>query len=179
MRRYVLTGGPGVGKSTLIARFAERGLHTAPEAAWQIIHEEGLEFVDTVGWQGAAQFQEKIAQRQLELEATLPNTDELLFLDRGLLDGIAYCALDNISTPKVILDNAAGRYTGVFLLDFLETYTMGPGRQDSPETAQSLHTLIGETYRQYGYTVVDVPAGDVESRCDYILNRIGERSLAE
>jgi len=125
MKKYVITSGPGNGKTTVIEILASRGYTVVPEAARLIIEEERLKDSDILPWKNLAKFQEKLVVRQLELESSVKS--EVIFLDRGIVDGYAYCKDGNIPSPQLILDNAKNRYYKVFLLDPLNIYKKDDG----------------------------------------------------
>jgi predicted ATPase len=86
MKKYVITGGPGIGKTTIIELLAMKGYKIVPEAARMIIEEEKLVESDAVPWKNLQLFQEKVAARQLELESVVKG--DVIFLDRGIIDGL-------------------------------------------------------------------------------------------
>ncbi|NIY98449.1 AAA family ATPase, partial [Salipiger sp. HF18] len=47
---FVVTGGPGVGKTSLITELARRGFHTNPESGRAIIREEMARGGDALPW---------------------------------------------------------------------------------------------------------------------------------
>ena len=64
--RAVITGGPSVGKTTIISQLSQRGFKVVEEFATQIIKEgQVLPWVDRIG------FQEEVLKRQLAAEAEL------------------------------------------------------------------------------------------------------------
>ncbi len=50
MKKYVLTGGPSVGKITVIEILAKRGYKILPEVARMIIEEERIKGTDILPW---------------------------------------------------------------------------------------------------------------------------------
>ncbi len=94
IRRIVLTGGPGAGK-TVVARqiVAARPDRYAlvPEAATQVYEELQTRW-DRLDLQGRREVQRKIYRLQLEQESKilLDHPEKILLLDRGTIDGAAY-----------------------------------------------------------------------------------------
>jgi len=89
MRLYVLTGGPGSGKTTLLEELEKRRYKIDKEAAKDVILEEQGKGVKEP-WQ-KPDFQEKIVDLQLKRENELPRGNAVVFIDRGIPDGLAYC----------------------------------------------------------------------------------------
>ena len=61
MKAHVITGGPGVGKTTVVEILARRGYAIVPEAARMIIEEERLKDSDVLPWKNLSLFQIEVA----------------------------------------------------------------------------------------------------------------------
>lgn len=95
----VITGGPGVGKSTVINFLRDAGYPVSEEVAAQIIKAgeyHPLLCKDT--------FQRKVFAGQVEVERQLVGKSGLRFLDRGLLDGEPYYMVDGAKPPAFFSD---------------------------------------------------------------------------
>src|SRR5580658_9663936 len=80
--RAVITGGPSVGKTTIITLLAERGFRVVEEFATQIIKEGKI-----LPWVDRSKFQAEVLRRQVQAESAIRNYPGPIFLDRGLFDG--------------------------------------------------------------------------------------------
>ncbi len=163
-KKIVLTGGPGVGKTTLLHAFQKQGFTIVPETATELINEAIAKGIPNPAYnpEFIAGFQENIWHRQVAKEAALPD-GTLAFLDRSLLDGIAYSKFySSTPHPDLCVDAAHAGYPLVFILDFLDIYEVNEGRQEGVADAQRLHGLIFATYQEYGYVLdenlIRVPA---------------------
>lgn len=170
-KKYVLTGGPGVGKSTLIELLKGKGHEVVPEAARMVIGEEQKKGSDMVPWDNLSKFQEAVAKRQLKNESAI--TSGVAFLDRGIVDGYAYAKLGNIEAPREVIQNGRNRYEKVFLLKKLPTYERDSARIEDKEMQESIHDMIERSYREFGYEIVHVPAVSPAERLEFILRSIG------
>ena len=84
--RFVLTGGPGAGKTTVLEALAERGYQYMPETARTIIKERleaGLSLRPPL-----AQFGQDILQRDISYYRETAVTDKPVFFDRGVVDAL-------------------------------------------------------------------------------------------
>ena len=171
MKAYVISGGPGIGKTTTIELLSARGYPIVPESARTIIEEEMLKGSDVLPWKNLAAFQEKVADLQLGKEKDLIK-DEVVFMDRGLVDGYGYCTMGNIAAPKTLEENARGRYEKIFLLERLPGYITDTARIENLEFAEKVHQAIHDAYVHFGYEPILVPVLPPEERVDFILNSI-------
>lgn len=169
-KKYVLTGGPGVGKSTLIELLEARGYLTILETARMIIETEQIKNSDVVPWKNLQKFQNRVAEIQLQKETGLGEGE--IFLDRGIIDGYAYCKLGNIAAPGILVDNARGRYDKVFLLAPLPGYENDPVRKEKKKLQAVLHAMIEDAYREFGYDLISVPVLPIHERVEFILDAI-------
>jgi predicted ATPase len=187
-QRIVISGGSHSGKTTLLQALRARGYTTVPEAAMLVIdglnRQRGLEA--QIRWREAhpADFQELVADRQLRLEAGI-NTgaedrvdgpgESPVFLDRGLLDGLAYCEFRRIPPPPglaaVPLHN---RYSHVYVLATITPYVsrIETGRTGTEDTSRRIGELIYQTYAAHGYNALWVGQMPVEARVEFILGRL-------
>jgi len=171
-KRYVIAGGPGIGKSTLIEILASRGNTIVPEAARIIIEEEKIKKSDALPWKDVQRFQELLAKRQLKAERECKA--EKAFLDRGLIDGYAYCILEKVLVPKIILEQirtkeGKPRYDKIFILDPLPFYEKDDNRRFDKAKQMKVHKAIEDSYKKFGYTPIHVPVLPPEKRADFIL----------
>jgi len=173
--RYVLAGGPGIGKSTLIEILASRGYAIVPETARIIIEEEKLKKSDALPWKDVQRFQELVAIRQIKAERECKAP--VAFLDRGLIDGYAYCKISDVFVPKKLVEAArkkdgTPRYDKIFLPDLLPFYENAEYRKEDRKMQIKIHNAIGEAYKKFGYKVIPVPVLSPEKRADFILKMI-------
>jgi predicted ATPase len=189
--KYVLTGGPGVGKTTLLDELKNFGFNTIPETATTLINEAKAAGNPNPAYDQKfiQEFQKNIWFKQKTNEQNIP-IGKVTFLDRGLIDGLAYCKLYNQEPPPELrIDAEQSGYKIVFILDFLDFYERNEGRQENNEQAHNIATLIEHVYQEYGYvpneTLIHVPAflydenkkrlplqASVRKRVEFILKKI-------
>ena len=171
-KRFVITGGPCVGKSTIIESLANRDFHVIPEAARIIISEETSKKSDILPWLNMKAFNKKVFELQKEMESEIPK-GKTTFLDRGIIDGFVYYAIKGLKVPETSVRYAkANRYDMIFLLDRLPFFKSDFTRREDPETAGKIQGLIEEYYRRFGYSPIKVPALPIRERMDFILDNI-------
>jgi len=184
LEKYVITGGPGVGKTTLIEELKAQGYATVPEASRMVILEEQQKNTGILPWTNLYEFQKLVVQKQQELEVKviqearcIPNSaaENFIFLDRGMIDNIAYCREGRIAVPEELEKAVAGvSYAGIFLLDPLSSYAQDAQRKEDGEKAEKLHQFIQEVYQEQGYAIIQVPVLSVEERVSFLLGKIKE-----
>ena len=171
MKKYVLTGGASVGKTTIINMLAAKGYSIVPEAADDIIRAENLKpHRGVLGVGDTYLFQQFVAERQLQIEEAAHG--EIMFLDRGMGDGYAYCKFKGVAVPSLVMENSRNRYDKVFLLDSLDIYEYDGVRSGSLEEAKKIQPFIEEAYIFFGYTPIHVPAMKPEERVEFILKNL-------
>ncbi len=183
VRLIVITGGPGSGKTTLIAELARRGYPTIPEAAMSVIEDlngrMGLD--EQKRWRRAhpMEFQVMVTARQVEFEAAAPEQGAV-YCDRGRLDSLAYCVHNSIEPTPALREAAMGqRYSRVFILDTLVRFPerMESGRTSNQETSRRIRDCIEQIYRAHQYEPVCIPEMPVQERADRVEAEARERGL--
>ena len=108
---FVVTGGPGSGKTTLIEALARAGFTVAPEAGRGVIREQqahggrALPSVDPLAF-AAAMLARDLASYDAHRDAAGP-----VFFDRGIPDIVGYLRLEGVAVPADMLRAArAKRY---------------------------------------------------------------------
>lgn len=165
--KFVLTGGPGVGKTTVVNALRDLGFTVLPETARAII-EEGklgphLNFND---------FEKEVLARQVQQERNciLPY-DEPVFLDRGIHDVEAYCRNRGEDPPQEY-DHLVSNYDIAFLFEPLQGDIEKDGVRMHFETSQfvrEITPLFEKCYTEAGVPVVRVSCAPVEVRINTIL----------
>jgi predicted ATPase len=178
--RVVVTGGPGSGKTTLVEALGRLGFATVPEAALLVI--DAVNAVRGVEGQKAwrkryrGAFQRAVLERQIKLEAGLP-AGATAFLDRGRLDGVAYCRYHGVPMQQAYLRRASGgSYDRVLVLDTLRGFDprAATGRTSDRGESVALGELLEAVYRAAGYPVARVPElDDPAGRVSFALAALG------
>jgi len=169
-KKYVLTGGPGTGKTTALEILASLGYNIIPETARKILDDEQKKDSDILPWKDCTKFQIVVAEKQFEAETSSKSAEN--FLDRSLIDGYAYCIYYNVPVPKIIIDKGQNRYDKVFLFEQLPSYKNDFNRKEDKESADLIHKMIKDAYIKFGYKVIDVPTLPPKERVNFILDRI-------
>lgn len=168
--RIALTGGPGVGKSTVLEILAHQGYAIVPESARLVIERELLKNSTCLPWKDLQLFQNTVSSFQFELENSAKG--DVIFSDRGLIDGYAYSKVDGIIVPEVIYSNGRNRYNLVFILDQLPNYQNDRSRREDIVKARTIQEAIHSAYLEFGYNPVRVPVLSPEERVRFILNKL-------
>jgi len=174
-QKHVITGGPGVGKTTTLEILAQRGYETVRETARDIISLQQEAGEDrTLPWTDNFGFQYLVLDTLLRRERQA--TGEHVFCDRGAFDAIAYCHVFGNEVPAPLVKAThTRRYETVFLLDQLPNYATDKERREDPVLAKRIHEAIGDAYRGLGYEVVRVPVLPPQERAEFIIAQVNER----
>jgi predicted ATPase len=165
--RVVITGGPSVGKTTIITGLAQLGFTVVEEFATKIIKEGVL-----LPWVDRVAFQTEVLRQQLFAEESLKLTEEIVFLDRGLFDGEAYYIKDKLPIPEIFSTLDASQYTVAFLIEQLDTFDQNEVRREDIEFTNEITTILEECYKSRGVEVIRVPAMPPEPRVEYVLTQV-------
>ncbi|MBC72364.1 AAA family ATPase [Flagellimonas abyssi] len=172
---YVITGGPGVGKTSLLEALQIRGYTVIPEVARQLIKEKQAIDGDALPWKNKRLYRDLMFQRSLEsFEKVMKQKQgsSPIFFDRGFLDAICYASLTGIRVEndmKILAET--WRYNDhVFILPpWKEIYqTDAQRKQDWNEAVFTYNKMI-QTYRSYQYNLVEVPKTTIGERAEFIL----------
>lgn len=165
--RIVITGGPSVGKTTVINLLAERGFSVVQEFATQIIKEgKHLPWVDRV------RFQSEVLKRQMNAEAGLLEFDKTVFLDRGLFDGEAYYIYDKLPVPPIFSNLDASHYTVAFLMEPLPFFDANDVRRENLEFTLEISRILESCYTSRNVKVIRVPALPPVERVDFVIKQV-------
>lgn len=175
-RRYVLSGGPGIGKTTVIKELSKRGYQTIPEIYTALFEQAAQnnavdDFYANLDYLPYIQIKEQIRMESL-LSPVLP-----AFLDRSAVDIIAYGDYFNAPISRELRTQADRNYDLIFLLEPLPDYLYEKTavRKEDPQEALELHEIIRCAYIQRGYKdyqIIDVPFDTPERRAQFILDSI-------
>ncbi|WP_237401488.1 AAA family ATPase [Rhodovulum sulfidophilum] len=87
---FVVTGGPGAGKTSLITELARRGFHTIPESGRAIIREEMTSGGDALPWADRLAYADRMLERDLCAYSTAQALPGPVIFDRGVPDILGY-----------------------------------------------------------------------------------------
>ncbi|WP_412850553.1 AAA family ATPase [Chryseobacterium sp. PMSZPI] len=178
---YIMTGGPGAGKTSLLNELEKKGLITVPEEGRRIIKEQVDRNGDALPWMNKEKF------ASLMFEASLVSYQKMVqmkekngvFFDRGILDTIGYLRLESIPVPTEMEIKARemAYHKNVFILPpWKEIYENDSERKQTFEVAIATFECMNDIYREYGYHVIEVPKLTIEQRGGFILDMIEKNS---
>ncbi len=169
-KKYVLTGGPGSGKSSIILALEQMGEYTVREVA-----EDYIRYRQAAGvkepWM-EKDFQDKILKTQLKREARIHPDARRVFLDRGIHDGLAYVMPGTETYGRIAREAERILYDKIFLIEPLDFTETTETRRENRKEAMVLGYKLEQVYRYYGYTPITIRAGPLEQRVKEILKNI-------
>ena len=174
-RFFILTGGPGSGKSTLIAALAARGIRTMPEAGRAIIQDQVAIGGDALPWGDRAAFAELMLSWEMRSYREALVGDGPVVFDRGVADVLGYLRLSGLPVPLHVERAAqAFRYhRRVFVAaPWAEIFGKDAERKQPFEEAKRTYTVLAETYTELRYELIVLPFAPVEERVDFLLAKI-------
>jgi predicted ATPase len=173
----VIIGGPGTGKTSIIEKLIANGHCCYPEISRQVTLEAQKQGIEQLFLKNPLLFSELLLEgRKKQFESACNESHEVVFLDRGIPDVLAYMHYIGDSYPSFF--DAACRehiYTRIFILPpWEEIYVSDRERYENFEQAKLIYNHLTETYQNYGYELIEVPKDSVDNRILFILDKISK-----
>ncbi len=168
---FVITGGPGAGKTALINELKSRGFVCIDEVARQIIREQMETGGNALPWRDTIAYAGLMLGRSVDSFTTCPQWFPVVFFDRGIPDTLAYARLTGLETTPA-MSHSAGMYrynpTALILPVWEEIYHTDAERKQSFREAVATFEVMKETYTACGYRLQEVPKTSLGERADFV-----------
>jgi len=169
----VITGGPGGGKSTLLAALADKGVGCIEEAARQVIKDRLSR--NLPARPGAAAFAQQIFEIDVKNYLANVNSEETIFFDRSFLDSACMlCQADKIYFEKEKHFLQSHRFYPKVLITppWQEIYCNDSERDQTLEQAIEVYETLYNWYKSNGYEPIVLPKASVQERVNFVLDLI-------
>jgi predicted ATPase len=174
-RFYVITGGPGSGKTAIIDVLRSRGYPCSVEAGRGIIADQVAIDGPALPWRGPVLFSELMLSWEMRSYHDAKQTSGPVFFDRGVPDVLGYLRLMNIPPPEHMRSAATKfRYNRTVFIapPWPEIFRQDRERkQDFDEAVRTFEALVA-TYNELDYTLVEIPRLPIEDRVLFLLDRL-------
>ena len=168
MPRYVVTGGLGTGKTSVISMLA-REVETVPEPARELIAEHRAAGGEPTLDRQPEVFVAKLISRSIENHRSASEVVTTVF-DRGLPDCVAYAAINGIDVKPAFEASARHRYENpVFVAPpWKSIYVNDDMRRATFAQAEAFYEEVVAAYDGLGYEMVELPRASVDARVAFI-----------
>jgi len=171
---YVITGGPGFGKTSLVEELRRSGYQCSGEFARDLIQSQQDSEGEILPWKNAKLFQQSILQKRIAFFDSVPD-NSFAFADRGIPDQLAFARYRGFGTPE-ILNECAMKYRyapKVFVTPpWAEIFTNDIIRTETFEEATRIHEFVVETYLNLNYQIIELPLLPVKQRMKYLFQSL-------
>ena len=176
---FVLTGGPGGGKTTLIEHLRGEGELCVDEAARAVIRQQAASGGNALPWGDPVAYWRETSRRDLAVYDSLAGETRTVFFDRGVVDDLAWARVANFTPDPELVAKLEARACNVHVFTFApwaEIYVQDvERRQDFAEAART-YDIILQTLWGLGYQVVEVPRTTVAARAEFLRGVISQVS---
>jgi predicted ATPase len=175
-RFFVLTGGPGSGKSTLIDALQQAGFSRSIEAGRSIIQDQVSIGGHAVPWNNRALFAELMLVWEMRSYHMAEQLTGPIFFDRGVPDVLGYLRLSNLPVPAYF-EKAAQTFRyhrRVFIAPpWPEIFQPDRERKQDFEEAVRTYEALAATYQALQYELVELPRVPIAERVRFVLQSSG------
>ena len=170
---YIITGGPGAGKTSVLENLASKGYNYIPETARQIIKERLSKGLSPRP--DPARFAQQIFDQDWNNFISNSHLSSLLFFDRSFMDSA--CMLfesGKDSYDKIRDTHLTNRYNNkVFITPpWKEIYRNDTERDQSFEQSIEVYQRLEKWYKEHDYEIIVLPKDSIENRVKFVLNQV-------
>ncbi len=173
----VIIGGPGTGKSTLIDALITKGFCCYPEISRAVTLEAQKQGIAQLFLENPLLFSELLLEgRKKQYQDALTENHDIVFIDRGIPDVLAYMNYIGDDYPAEFEEVCTNyKYTKIFILPpWQEIFVSDQERYENFEQAKNINLHLVETYKKYGYELIEVAKDTVANRILFILDEISK-----
>ncbi len=174
-RFVVVTGGPGAGKSTLVAALAASGPCCSVEAGRAVIQQQMAIDGPALPWHDPALFAELMLGWEMRSYQLAAAQAGRVYFDRGVPDVAGYLQLvGRPVAPHIERAARSLRYRReVFIAPpWQAIFGQDAERRQDFDEAVRTHAAMVDTYTRYGYELIELPCDSVEARVQFVLARL-------
>lgn len=168
---YVITGGPGFGKTALIEELWKAGYLCSGEFARDLIEAQLQSEGEILPWKNPKLFQQEILKLRIAFFESVPD-HSFAFADRAIPDQLAFANYNGFRTPEVLIQSSLKyRYAPqVFVAQpWPEIFVNDTIRTETYEEAVRIHQAIIDTYSGLNYQIIELPLLSVTQRVAFLL----------
>lgn len=169
---FILTGGPGSGKTTLIKELNNRGCFSVEDVARKVIQDEII-LVDENDLKSRI---ERMIVRSIDTyKVAVQKQAKITIFDGAVLDYIGYADRTNTSISEELKNAALSLVYSkkVFIAPtWKEIYCNDSERIQSIDEAIAVYNYLFKLYLEHGYEIIKLPQASIECRADFVMNHI-------
>ncbi|NND04501.1 MAG: AAA family ATPase [Acidimicrobiia bacterium] len=171
-QRFVVTGAPGTGKTSLLTEL-DPAITTVPEPARELIARHrastGLANMD----HDPETFVSHLLERSIE-KYNAVGDGELAVFDRGLPDVVAYAAVSGLATSPIQSVAAQFQYASpVFITPpWRQIYVTDDMRKATFAQVEQFDRALRTAYLDLGYELLELPMESISRRAAFLMKQI-------
>ena len=176
---FVITGGPGSGKTTLINTLLDAGFQCAEESAREIIQEGKAQGKDPVS--DLKQLGRAMIKVDIQFYEAKSTEDGARFFDKSLVDSLMFLNYyEGIKKEEIaeLADKYRYNKTVFITPPWPDIYVNDEERTGSSEESIQIFQALQDWYSGLGYTLVEVPKLSVDERVQFIIDS-AKQAIAE
>ena len=169
MKKILITGGPGTGKTSLVNELKNNGYLCSEEIVRDLTIKKRDEGVDQYFLTDPLGFSTKLFNLRLEEYNKIYNSN-LVIYDRGPIDVLAYLNFKSIEIPIDLINNSKKiNYKYSFILNpWKDIYNQDSVRYESYEECVLIHEFLIREYEKFKIKLIVVPNGTIIERVRFI-----------
>lgn len=171
---YIITGGPGFGKTALIDELRRAGYLCSGEFARELIDQQQQIDGDLLPWKNPKLFQEEILRLRQKFYESVPD-QSIAFADRGIPDQLAFARYKGFSAAEMLKVSAEKYHYALHVFvtpPWPEIYINDTIRKETFDEAVCIHQAVLETYSGLNYQIIELPLISVSDRLNFIIQTI-------